>query len=72
MVFDGFKVGQCALRAHFGALGDTLTGPGNTFDVLWEPLGTLWVLLGTLWVLFGVLWAILGAPVRKHCKTHGF
>ena len=55
-----------------GALGDTLTGPGNTFGVLWELLGTLWVLLGTLWVLFGVLWAILGVPVRKHCKTLGF
>ena len=71
-VFEGFKGGQGALRAHFGALVDTLTGPGNTFGVLWKPLGTLWELLETLWVLFGVLWAILGAPVRKHCKTHGF
>ena len=68
-VFEGVEGGQGALRAHFGALGDTLTGPGNTFGVLWEPLGTLWMLLGTLWVLFGVLWAMLDVPVRKHCKN---
>ena len=72
MVFDVFKGGQGALRAHFGALGDTLTGPGNTFGVLWEPLGTLWVRLGALWVLFGVLWAIFGVPGRKHFKTQRF
>ena len=72
MVFEGFKGGQGALRAHFGALGHTLTGPGDTFGVLWEPLGTLWLLLGTLWVLFGVLWAIWGALVREQCKTLWF
>ena len=57
MVFEGFKGGQGALQVHFGAIGDTLISPGNTFGVLWEPLGPLWVLLGTLWVLFGMFWA---------------
>ena len=61
-----------ALQVHFGVVGDTFTGPGNTFGMFWKLLGTLWVVVGTLWVLFGMLWATLGSLMRTHCKTPGF